>query len=67
MKVRNVRDSIKIALEFGIDTAGPTSQGATGMEGIKTVSSDELEAFHSVLKECNSNSKSVIIDAFDKE
>ena len=58
----NIQDSIKMALEVGIDTTGPISRGATGMEGIKTVSSDEIESFRSAIEQCNENSKSVVFD-----
>lgn len=62
----NVQDSIKMALEVGIDTTGPTSRGATGMEGIKTVSSDEIESFRAAFKQYNENSKTIIFDVVEE-
>lgn len=61
---KNVRDYYEIALEIGIDTTGGIldTRVAKGMEGIKTVSSAELEFFRSALKECNNTSKKVCFD-----
>ena len=63
-KRRKCRDYFEIALEVGIDTTGGILdlRAMEGMEGIKTVSSDELEAFRSALKECDKNSTFVILE-----
>lgn len=63
---KNVRDEFKIALALGIDTTGgiETLEATKLTEDIKAVSSEELEAFRSAIKECDENSKFVAIDTF---
>lgn len=62
IKRKNVRDYYEIALEVGIDTTGGISSHEEDMKDIKVVSSDELESFRSILKECDNNSKKIYFD-----
>ena len=62
MAVKNVRDSIELALAIGIDTGKEILCDSDRTKGIKPISSDEVEAFCSELKQCDENSKFVIFD-----
>lgn len=64
--IKNAKDSIKLAVEIGIDTTGGTSRDAKTLEGIKKVSSDGLGAFRSAFQECDKSSKFIIIDVSSK-
>ena len=59
------KNSIESALKVGIDTGTPIFRDGNmeGLKGIKPLSSDEIEAIRSELKQCDENSKFLIFDA----
>ena len=66
MAVKNVRDSIELALAIGIEPGKEILTDAERIKGIKPMSSDKIETFCSELKQCDENSKHIIIDTMTR-